>query len=213
MSDFNAPRVTIGIPSTGFIRTETTVSLIAAVANTKGVFFRLSNPTGCYIHQNRENIVLEAQKQNSSHLMFIDSDMAFPPDAIATLLERDKPIIGANYNYRESPRKSVIRLDPSLYGKDEIDIKKDSRQKGKYTATITDPKKPFKCLALGTGFVLIQMWVFDKLPRPWFFFEPSSSPGGMIGEDVWFCNLAREHGIELWCDPTIPIDHIGIGIY
>jgi hypothetical protein len=206
MSAPSYPRITVGIPSNGYIRSETTVCLVSAIANTKNVLFRLSNPTGCYIHQNRENIVLEAQKEKSTHLMFIDSDMIFPPHAISQLVSLDKPISGANYNHRDNTGKSVIRLDPTQHSANQLNIAKN-------TATITDPQKPFKCLALGTGFMLIQMWVFDKLPQPWFFFEPSSGPQGMIGEDIWFCNLAKKHNIDIWCDPTIPIDHIGVAYY
>lgn len=199
------PKITVGLPSNGYIRTETTVCLVSAIANTRGVFFRLSNPTGCYIHQNRENIVLEAQKEKSTHVMFIDSDMTFPPDGIARLISLNKHIVGANYNHRDNSGKSVIRVDPRQHKKD---IKF-----GDKTATIDDPEKPFKCLALGTGFMLIKLSVFDKLPKPWFFFEPSSSPNGMTGEDIWFCNLARNNGVGIWCDPTIPVGHIGIAYY
>lgn len=214
MQDTNPPRVTIGLPSNGFIRTETTVSLVTAVANTKGVYFRLSNPTGCYIHENREIITLEAQKHNSTHLLFVDADMGFPPDAISTLMARNKPIIGASYNYRRpGAQKSVIRLDPNKYKKGEFKVKDDPVEKGKKMATIEYPKEPFECLAVATGFLLIQMWVFDKLPKPWYFFEPSTAPGGMVGEDVWFCNLARKHGIPIWCDPTIPMIHVGSAFF
>ncbi len=206
-------KVTIGLPSNGFIRTETTVSLVTAVANTKGIYFRLANPTGCYIHQNRELIALEALKENSTHLLFVDADMGFPENAIAKLISRNKPIIGANYNYRNNQGKSVIQLDTTKFKDGEVNVHDNPKNKGEKLATIKYPEEPFECLAVATGFMLIQMEVFKKLPRPWFFFKPSSDSEGMVGEDIWFCRLARKHGIEIWCDPTIQMTHVGTAFY
>jgi len=30
-----------------------------------------------------------------------------------------------------------------------------------------------------------------------------------VGEDVAFCQQAAEAGLEIWCDPTITLSHIG----
>lgn len=206
-------KVTVGIPSNGTIKIDTSLSITVAVASTRGVMFHLSHPTSCYIHENREQIVLDAQKEKSDYVMFIDSDMAFPADGIEKLLKDDKPIVGADYHYRENPPKSVTLLDPKKLKTDDITFTIDPNDKNKRLATIDNPQKPFECRAVGTGFMLVKMEVFEKLPRPWFFFRPSSDPEGMTGEDVWFCELARKHGISVWCDPTIQVKHIGVAFY
>lgn len=195
-------KITIGLPSTGMIRIETAVSLAALVSTTKNMQFYLDTPTTCYIHQNREDIVTKALKMKSDYILFIDSDVAFPPDGLTRLLNHKVDIIGANYNHRSVPPTSVVKLDPEcIAGHEVVYVHKDS-----------DTEK-FKCRAVGAGFLLIRTEVFKKIPQPWFFFRPSSHPKGAIGEDVWFCDRAREQGYDVWCDPTIQINHIGIGIY
>ena len=204
-------KITIGLPSTGLIRIETAVSLAALVSTTKNMQFYLDTPTTCYIHQNREDIVTKALRMKSDYILFIDSDMAFPPDGLTRLLEHKVDIIGANYNQRSIPIKSVVKLDPECVAEGEVTYVKQSD--GIVTASFENNNEPFKCRAVGAGFLLINTKVFKKIPQPWFFFRPSSHPKGMIGEDVWFCDRAREQGYDIWCDPTIQINHIGIGIY
>jgi hypothetical protein len=69
-------------------------------------------------------------------------------------------------------------------------------------------KEPFECRAVGTGFMLIRLDAIKDLPRPWFALG-TDEQNEVIGEDVHFCDAAREHGIEVWCDPRIPVGHIG----
>ncbi len=200
-SENTLDKITIGLPSSGTIRIETAVSLAALVSATKNMQFYLDTPTTCYIHQNREDIVTKALQMQSDYILFIDSDMAFPADSLITLLSHHVDIIGVHYNHRSVPPTSVVKLDPECTAGKEVIYVKDS-------AT-----KKFKCRAVGTGFMLIKTAVFRKIKPPWFFFRPSSHPKGAIGEDVWFCDRAREQGFDIWCDPTIHIDHIGIGVY
>jgi hypothetical protein len=36
---------------------------------------------------------------------------------------------------------------------------------------------------------------------------------GYIGEDYLFCDRAREHGFEVWIDPSITLGHMGVQEY
>jgi hypothetical protein len=36
---------------------------------------------------------------------------------------------------------------------------------------------------------------------------------GYMGEDFLFCDRAREHGYEVWVDPTIKLGHMGVQEY
>jgi GT2 family glycosyltransferase len=208
-------KVSVGLPSTGLVNIDMAVSLAALVSHTQHIMFQMHTPTGCYIHQNRELIALEALKWGADYLFFIDSDMIFPPDGLVKLLEHNLPIVGAKYNYRTVPLRSVIKLNPKDYPEGIVDVKKDFNDPSQQNliATIKNPGKPFLCRAVGTGFMLIDMKVFKTLKQPWFFFRPMSDPEGMIGEDVWFCDRARESDFGVYCDPTIEVHHIGIGIY
>lgn len=188
-------RIAIGLPSTGNIRIETAIALISLVNETKknhkNVEFAYLYIVGSYIHENREIITLNAQKEDATHLMFIDTDMLFPNNGIVRLLERDKDIIGADYNKRQIPLEKIGKYDIHKYKNHE----------------------PFECEGLGMGFMLIKMSVFDKLARPWYFFKPGNADVDMMGEDFYFCEKAREKGINVYCDPELRIKHIGTMLF
>ncbi|GAI93114.1 unnamed protein product, partial [marine sediment metagenome] len=53
----------------------------------------------------------------------------------------------------------------------------------------------------GAGFLLVKREVFEKLPYPWFSFEKG-------GEDLYFCDKARENGFEIWADMSVLLGHL-----
>ena len=126
--------------------------------------------------------------------MFVDGDIAFPPDGINRLLAHDKDIICGAYGTRSIPSYSTIKMSDE--SGNLIDYKWE-----------TPPTELFKVFALGTGFMLIKMSVFDKIPKPYFNFDLLNNE--LVGEDVLFCKKANEAGFEVWCDPTIKLGHIG----
>lgn len=243
-------KVAIGVPSMGDVRIETTMSLMAMVGSSPNVFFHLIPKVGCYIHMNRDNIVLDAQKEKAEYLLMVDADMDFAPDSLMKLIARNKLIIGADYNFKWTPPRSITTLNPGLL---PVNIQKELKQKEdaipsdrerifrpiyddqlkdmadnviaeegpdeKINLLVKTKRTPFMCRAVGGGLLLIKMEVFDKIPRPWFFFQPEINDDvknvkmGAIGEDVWFCDRAWENGIEVWCDPTIDIKHVGVKYY
>ena len=183
---------------------------------------RLDYESGCYVHRNRNNLLDRALKSDATHLMFLDTDIAFPRDGIQQLIARQKPIIGGAYNLKKPPvdgrtTTTVKALERDLQG----------RPHGEW---IMDKSKPFECRAIPTGFMLIELDVLrrleaegrapefggdragspDKGPRNWFDF---ASYNGFVGEDVYFCDFVRERGVPIWCDPTIRLGHIGPTVF
>ena len=74
----------------------------------------------------------------------------------------------------------------------------------------------FECDGLGTGFLLIKKKVltalFDKkfVAKNGFPFNfMQKKDGNDIGEDLAFCLRARKKGFKVWCDPSIPLRHVG----
>ena len=149
---------------------------------------------GAYIHDSRNKIAEAAMKDGSTHLMFIDYDMVFPESGITTLLSRGKEIIGGLYNARKFPLKLAA------FGVNSEGFTRQIRHD-------EVPTEPFKIGGIGTGFLLIETGVFNKIEQPYFSVEPWGN--GTIGEDIYFCIKAGKVGIEVWADPTIPLKHIG----
>jgi hypothetical protein len=184
--------ITVGIPSYDHIKTECVLSLVRMIPQTKLPLHFIFNQS-LYIDYNRNQIVDEAIKAGSSHLMFIDSDIQFPHDGIERLLTHDKDIVGGYYNTRRgnNPVK-VMGHDGKLY-----------------PADITNGI--FECHVLPTGFMLIKLEALKKMVRP--YFQTVTHENGTIGEDVVFCKRATDAGLTIWCDATIPLGHVGKHIF
>jgi len=192
-------KIGIGIPTTGSIKSTTVISLVSVLWNTPDVTFHLIVNQGCYVHENREKIILDALEAKCTHLLFVDSDMYFKENSLKKLIDLDKDVVGANYHQRQIPLISTVKIED-----------KDGNFKDCSGDEI--PVVPFKCGALGTGFMLINMRVFEKTPKPWFYFNTKAGElvGTRIhGEDIWFCKAVKKAGYEVWCDPTLSVKHIG----
>ena len=190
--------ITIAIICGGTVRAETLVSLIGAMEVIKGhgIGASLSVQIGGYAAANRNRAVEAAQRNGSDYLMFIDNDMIFPNSGIQRLLDADKDIIGVHYNARPAPDKPVVSTV------------KMSDPNGQLLNAMEIPAQLFKCYAVGTGFMLIRMSIFDKLSKPYFVSGEDAS-GECFTEDVDFCRKAGEAGVKIYCNPTIAMRHIG----
>lgn len=196
-------KLCVAIPSAGSVKTETVQCLI-------GILFKTVMEIGCGLHlfmpswgmvdEARNNSAKEALDVGASHLMFIDSDMVFPDNGILTLASKNKLIIGANYNRRKLPLTCTVKIADEKGNLIEV-------EGGKI------PKYPFKAYAVATGFMLIRTEIFKTLEKPWFAYEYDSEKDTTIGEDVYFCKKVRAKGIDVWCDPTIEVKHIGEYVY
>ena len=198
---YGGVKIGIGTPSNGSIHIKTHVSILATVRlkNFDGNLASLTQE-GCMVHWNRAEILQAAFEKRCTHLWFVDTDMVFAPTALWQLLELDKDIAGARYNLRrlEQLHSTVKTIEPD--------------------GTIVDlwldqmPQRPFNRvdgspIILPTGFMLIRLEALKNMPPPYF---ECSHP---IGEDVYFGKKVIESGVDVWCDPTIEVGHIGEAIY
>lgn len=182
--------VTIAMPNMGTVKTFTMTSILDVLAQTS-VPVNFSYPIHTYIHVARRDCVLEAKKAGSSHIWFVDSDMMWRGNPLEQLAKHDKHIIGAHYNERTLPQTSTVKIE------------KGKRHVGKL------PDHIFQCHAVATGCLLVDMQVFEKIEKPWFFYEHNDEGEITTGEDMWFCEQAHKAGFGVWCDPSIELRHIG----
>lgn len=180
------------------IKAQTVLCLISALheLNCEVV---LNFTKGTYLHDNRNFVVDEAIKNKATHLMFVDADVTFPPYAIKQLLLHDKDIIGGMYHLKRLPLVDTIKF---------------ADENGELVdRTIVIPEKIFKCAVIPAGFMLIKLSCLGQIRRPYFEFGVEADGTSITGEDVMFCKKARKAGLEIWCDPTIPMKHIGDYLY
>jgi GT2 family glycosyltransferase len=187
-------KLCIGVPNGGTIKTQTVANLYALTQLHIPIYF--SMPVSGYSTYNRNQTVEKAKEIGASHIMFIDGDMLFTPDAVEKLIAHDKDIIAANYHQRdkEPPQSTVF-----MYQDKKLVIYDESKT------------ELFECATVGSGFMLIKMSVFDRLQQP--YFDTDYVDGQFETEDVVFCKKSLMAGVKIYCDPTIEVGHLGTKIY
>lgn len=165
-----------------------------------------------YVQQARNRLVeyALAEEHRPDYILFIDSDMRFPKDALFRALAHDKDVVAANYSTRKSPAEFVGIATRNLpEGRHPDDLRKNR------LPTLEESTGLEKADAVGGGFLLLKTHIFDDLPQPWFHIEAKPGTTDVVGEDVYFCRLLQEHGIEIWVDHDLSkmVGHIGSFIY
>lgn len=190
-------RVAICIPSGDFVHADFAISLAELMCD-PGAACALVNAKGSVIAENRNRAVDDARKFNVDWILFLDSDMLFPPNTLRLLLSRGKDIVGATYVKRALPYKVL----------------------GKPLAqTIRANTGVIEMAGLPAGCLLISMRVFDQLKRPYFrtpaIEEAAGVPSSLQGEDYYFCEVARAAGFKIWMDVDLSkaVGHIGQFVY
>lgn len=156
---------------------------------------------GTLIFDQREKLAAEALKENCDYILWIDADMRFPRDTIQRLIAHDKPIVGVNATTRSIPVRSTAK-----------NLEIDFENKVNHWRPVSSKNKTGleQVTAIGCGVMMVKREVFEKTPRPWFWFEVL--PGDkLLGEDVYFCVKAHDAGFSTWVDHTMSneIGHVG----
>ena len=161
----------------------------------------LNASEGTYIHTMRQTLVEAALKTDSTHILWIDTDMRFPPETMAHLLSRKKPIVGINYAQR--------RVSPEF-----VAVKKRTGKKLDAVKLITSENSTGLEIVEGIGFgvLLMETGIFSKLGSPpWFQNIWDSKLKRWVGEDMFFCMAARKAGLKIFVDHDLSkhCAHIG----
>lgn len=190
----------------------------------------------------RNYLVDEFLRSGFTHLMFIDSDIDFNPNDVLALLAMNKPIIGGPYpkkciaweNIYDAVRFGMVpnneRWKLADYAGDFVFNAVPGTNEIKLN-------EPVEVLEIGTGFMLVERSVFEKFaetyPQYWYvpdhnrsaafdgsrkiyqYFqaEIENERGRYLSEDYWFCQKARQAGINVWFAPWMQIKHHGTYIY
>lgn len=153
---------------------------------------------GTLIANQRAELSLDAMREGCSHLLFVDSDMRFPQDMISRLLKHDVDIVAANCARRRMPTGPTAQ------------IYKENGER-ELVWTMPDSTGLQEVGSVGMGVMLIKAGVFKALPEPWYETPWRTDKRGYIGEDVFFCNKARDAGFKIWIDHDVSkeIGHVG----
>lgn len=187
-------KLSICIPARDTVHTAFAKQLafLTSRLTSKSINYDLHIIVGSVIVDQRTALVNEALKTNPSHILWLDSDIHFPHNVFERLVAHDKDIVAANYSTRYAPYRSVAFTDPN-----DTD-KRFDKKTGLH-----------KIWGVGMGCMLTKASVYSELPKPWFSHEYNKGTDTFGGEDIYFCNQAMHHGIDVWLDADIMLAHIG----
>jgi len=190
--------VAICVPSLGHWEADFGVSLASLCLRMKCPTMVL-NTRGSMLPTNRETLVRIALEKKATHLLFLDSDMHFPPSVFGVLNHWDKDFVAANCVTKRIP------AEPTAKGLDGNPVYSDPRKIGLEEVQ-----------HVGLAVALIKAKALKGLSPPLFDMEWRNETGTHDGEDVYLCKkLRKEKGIKLWVDHELSrqIRHVGSFAY
>jgi len=217
------PTILICMPCYDDVKINTMLSIfkMAKALSRSGIEVGINTMKSPLIHQARNYLTATFLKSKYSHLLFIDSDVEFEPEAVVKMMVADKDIICTPYRTKS--------LNPALHN---------------YTVEFKNPDDiPIlpgglvEIEAGPTGIMLINRKVFEKLmdKHPelkiknraagpgksqgdelkdehqfyYNFFDFKFENGYSMGEDVAFCRLARKNNIKIYANIDSQTAHHG----
>lgn len=202
------PSVMIAIPSGTEWKADFGMSLAGLMATTgrplkKGHIERIHlwNTKGSILSRSRQKLVVQAQELQVSHILFIDSDMTFPIWTLHRMLDLNLMVVAANCAVKQLPSNPTARhYDPMF-------------SPGQQIYSTPDKTSVEEVWRVGTGVMLVNMKVFDKVESPWFDITWNPDLQDYTGEDWNFCAKVQAAGIPIHIDHMLS-QHIGhIGSY
>ena len=187
-------RTLIAVPCMDEVKTQTFVSMVA-----------LRKP-GCemitcqssLVYDSRNKLAEIACNRGFDHVLWVDSDMVFDPDAYERISSAgDYDYICAPYSTRiEGDEKPVVYEDFEI-GKDPVPVE-------------LIPNEVFEIAGSGMGFVFMKTSLIYEVAKT---FDRPFSPIQGLGEDLSFCYKVRALGKKMYCDGRIRIGHVGTKVY
>lgn len=200
-----------------------------------GVKFRITTLRNESLITRARNILtaMFLEDKSCTHLMFIDADIEFEPDAVIRMLAMDKEIIAGAYPKKTVNWDQVKRAaqenkeDLSSYGAEYAINLKTQPNSNKVRTSMG----AVEVLDASTGFFLVKREVIENMVKahPELHYKSDSSidpkfdpycyalwdtmidpeDRRYLSEDYTFCRRHQKLGGEVWVDPNTKLNHIG----
>jgi len=190
------PKVFVAVPNQGYVIAQL-AEVLTRWAGKWGDALRVYAPPYLFpIDLARNVCVREFLKGDWEYLLFVDSDVEPPSNALEVLLAHDRDIVSAMVPTAKKDVEGYLWPIPSAYkrhGKELLPYF------GEGLAQVD---------AVGAGCLLVKRVVFEKLPAPWFKLEYNGNLTEITrGEDFYFSDQARMHGFSIWVDYNVRCSH------
>lgn len=195
-------RVMLSIPTYRSVSSMAFASAVATIADSinTGCLAKIVVNADMYVTMARNKAcdsVLRAADTGITHLWMIDDDMVVPPGALAALLARDLPVVGAAY-YTKDLRPVAYTLEPFAFLQD------------------VPAAGLLSVEGLGAGCLLVTVDVIRRMREHfrddyWWQNQVIRVNGepAYLGEDVFFFHRLKEMGIAAYMDCDVQCGHVG----
>jgi len=134
----------------------------------------------------REKLACFAIKQGATHTLWIDSDMAFPPDMLCRFLAHKAPIIGINASSRRPTFRNTAQVT-----------------RGVELETTDESTGLVEVYRMGFGVMWIRTEIFKEMAPPRFDLTYLPELADWRGEDYVFFEKARGLGYNFYVDQDV----------
>jgi len=210
------PSLHIAMPCYDSVKIRTMISIVKLVKEltAAGLKFELNTMQSPYVAYARNILMSRFLQKDEDYLLFIDADLEFDPECVLKMLIAEKDVICTPYRAKTHTPEDI-----------------------QYTVSIKDPHN-VKILPGGlveiqngpAGMMMVKRAVFEKLIkdypekeikvhpnqntfpkdlRIYNFWDCNFKDGIWKGEDIFFCDLAREAGFKVYANITSTITHHG----
>jgi hypothetical protein len=217
--DLAGKSVFIALPAYDFkvsLKLAVSLARFAQAAPQHGIDIQIGSICGCSVVSRARNLLAQDMlDSNCDYLLFVDSDINFEPEDILRLMA-----------WGSDPKKGVVAAVPRTRSEDKVYIANlDYDENNELTMNRMGLVRAER---VATAFMLVRREVFvtlDAAHPEWRYYDKRSdrtvpclfdfelTEEGYIGEDFLFCDRVRQHGFEVWVDPSITLGHMGAQEY
>jgi hypothetical protein len=184
-------KVLIGVPTAESSRNSAFYDYFNLIEKPSGTMISFSHSQSPA--RNRNLIIVQALQNNASHILFLDDDVAPPPDILIRLLSHEKDIVTGLYLMRNYPHLPLI-----------FDITREDGSCGHHFLTEKD-EGLIEIVNCGFGAVLIKTKVFRDMNSPWVTLGEYEKDHWC--DDISFFNRAKAAGFRIYCDLDVSVGH------
>ena len=159
------------------------------------------------IYDARNTLVKQAMTEGYDRILWLDSDMDFQPDLLMRLsahLDNGLDLVSGIYFKRKAP------VSPVIYS--EVGYFTNPENSGITPTAVSYDDYPrdslFKIKACGFGGVMMTVDLARRVTEK---FGLPFAPMLGFGEDLSFCGRVTNLGVDMWCDSSIKLGHVGQG--
>jgi glycosyltransferase involved in cell wall biosynthesis len=217
--DLSGKSLFIALPAYDFkvsLKLAVSLAKFSRASAEHGIDIQIGSICGCSVVSRARNLLAKDMLESKcDYLLFIDSDINFEPDDIFRLMA-----------WGTDPKKGIVAAVPRTRNESKVYIATlDYDENGDLTM---NGMGLVRAKRVATAFMLVRREVFETLEREhpeWAYYDSKTdrtlscmfdfqlAEEGYIGEDFLFCDRVRDHGFEVWIDPSITLGHMGVQEY